>query len=197
MADLRIYAGTSGDCIAGDRHADYADEKRRVQADFISGVRLALDERRREIRGFVPAHRGSGEAFYAVMSAPEGTLDTGSFVGRIRDLFDRVEGWSIRSGTPEGELLASLGSDPPARTALGVPVAKLRDGHRAHVGVPEFGVATRELAATRAILDTDTIRRLYVISITRILDHLDEDLLLHASRDYEGVELLDVWDDSA
>jgi len=193
MTDLRIYAGTSGDCIAGDRYTDYTDEKRRVQADFLSGIRFTLDERHREIRGFVPADRGSSEAFYAALSVPDGeSIDPATFAERVRELFDRVEGWSIRTETPEGQLFDALEADTSVRTAFEAPVKKLGGGSQIHVGVPDLKTAGKQLQALWTERDSGLTDYLFVISISQDLDHLKADLILHASVEYDAVETLDV-----
>jgi len=190
--ELRVYAGTTGDPIAGDRQGDYAAERARVEADFIAGVRLAVDEPRGEIRGFVPADRGSQEAFVAAMSVPEGEpLETRAFVRGVRDLFEGVEGWRVRTDTPEGRLFDALGSAPAENPDPRVPVAPIREGQQVRAGAPDLTTAASELRAVRSSLgDTATLRN-YIISLSDNTEHTDAGLLVHVSGDFEGVRTLD------
>lgn len=190
--ELRVYAGTTGDPIAGDRQGDYSAQQARVEADFIAGVRLAVDEPRGEIRGFVPADRGSQEAFVAAMSVPDGEpLDTSAFVRAVRDLFEGVDGWRIRTGTPEGCLFEALGSEPADSREPRLPVAPVRGGEQVRAAAPNLTTAADELGAVRASLADTGIPRKYIISLSRTVEHTDVDLFVHVSGDYEGVQALD------
>lgn len=193
--ELRVYAATTGDAIAGDRHGDYAAERARVEADFIAGVRLAVDEPRGEIRGFVPADRGSQEAFVAAMSVPEDEpLETSAFVRAVRDLFEGVEGWRIRTATPEGRLFDALGSAPADGRDPRVPVAPIRDGQQVRAGAPDLTTAARELRAVRSSLADTGAPRTFIISLSDSVERTDAGLLVHVASDYDGVRTLDDGD---
>ncbi len=190
--ELRVYAATTGDAIAGDRYGDYEGEQRRVEADFTAGVRLVVDESRGEIRGFVPADRGSQEAFVAVMSVPgEGSLSPSTYAEAVTDLFDGIGGWTVRTETPEGRLLETLRSAPAGGTEPRLPVAPVEAGEQVQAGAPDFVTAASELRAARASLHDTPGHRVYVVSLSLPVEHVAADLAVHVSGDYGGVRILD------
>lgn len=190
--ELRVYAATTGDAIAGDRHGDYEGEQRRVEADFTAGVRLVIDEPRGEIRGFVPADRGSQEAFVAVMSVPgEEPLSPSIYAEAVTELFDEIDGWKIRTETPEGRLLGGLRAAPANSADPRLPVAPVAEGERIHAGVPDFATAAGELHAVRSSLHDTSSPRVYVVSLSLPVEHVETDLVVHVSGDHGGVRILD------
>lgn len=184
MSELRMYAGTTGNCIAGDRW-DYSErEQHRVESDFRAGVRLVIDEERGEIRGFVPAYRGTEEAFYAVLSVENEDVDTAAFVEAVRGLFERVDNWSIRTDTPEGQLLETLAASVEVDEESRVSIDAFSSGRQVRVGVPDLETAGRQLRTIRSRL-TDDVHRQYALSHVRSPDHLSPDLLFHVSSSYD------------
>ena len=189
MSEFRIYAATTGDCIAGDRW-EYPDEERaRIKSDFSSGVRLVVDEHRGEIRGFVPAYREADEAFYAVLSTDDDRPETDAFADAVWELFERTEGWSIRTDTSEGRLLQTLTRDTDSDEALQIPVESLTGG-TVRVGTPDVEVAGRQLRSVRAALSDDGPRQ-YAISLSRSASHLSPDLFVHVHGSYQNVTVLE------
>lgn len=189
MSEFRIYAATTGDCIAGDRW-EYPDEERaRIKSDFSSGVRLVVDEHRGEIRGFVPAYREVDEAFYAVLSTKDEPPDTDAFADAVWNLFEQTEGWSIRTGTSEGRLLTTLARDTDNDEAPLISIESLTE-ETVRVGTPDVEVAGRQLRAVRTTLSDDRPRQ-YVISLSRSASHLSADLFVHVNKSYQNVTVLE------
>jgi len=112
MRTKRIYAAASGQCL--DRNTADVDEseRSRMEADFHSGVRFAIDAANDEVRGFVPAARTSHEAFFAVVGLdPPTDSPVRLFYRTVRDIFNEYEGWAIRYGAPEGPPFRSVAAE--------------------------------------------------------------------------------------
>lgn len=189
MSQIRIYTTATGNCIAGDRREYSESEAQRVESDFRTGVRFAVDERHGEIRGFIPAYRGTEEGLCALLSVKNDPVDTAVFVKRVRGLFEQIDNWSIRTDTPEGRLLETLTTPVVAKEQPPISVDPIRDSRRLRVGEQSLEAAGQLLRMVRQRLDNNT-DRLYVISHIKSPEHLAPNLLLHVSRSYNKTTVL-------
>lgn len=188
MSEIRIYAATTGNCIAGDRR-EYSDaEQNRVESDFRTGVRFVIDERRTEIRGFVPAYRGTQEAFYAVFSSNDSPVTAVEFVEAVRNFFQQVDNWSVRYDTADGRLLEVL-SKPCAKEQSKLPIDRLSKKHQVRVSAPDLETAGSQLQTVRSVRTVETPLQ-YVLSRSKSHPHLSPDLLFHVSNSYEEMAVL-------
>lgn len=189
MTEFRVYEATTGNCIAGDRWGRRDEERSRVEADFAAGTRLVIDERQSEIRGFIPATRSSPEAFYAVFAGEESPLETTAFAKSVSDLFGRIDHWSIRTDTAEGQLLSSLRT-PATDEASHLSATRLVADEPIRIGVPTLESAGAEVQRLRSQL-TDDRPRQYIITLSRPVTHITPDLTVHVSTQYDTVLTLE------
>ena len=105
MTTSRLYSVASGQCLVRDSSEVDEFERTRAQRESRAGILFILDPDRREIRGVVPARRRTQELFYAIVRfTNDEQLRIERFLGAVADIFEKREGWEIRTKTSEGSL---------------------------------------------------------------------------------------------
>lgn len=197
----RVYTPTSRTCIHGDGVTE--SERSTVASDFESGLSLVVQRREEPVvRGFVPALRSSPEAFFAVVEPDPATDPLSAYADAVTSVFDAHDGWSIRTGHPDGRLLSEIGrvdessaSPVPdeARTTpgtvLGVPDDRTAIGAvRTLLGVGGSRTARSRDETTSA--DTERSCETVVVSRTTPVSHVEYDVLVHIG-DYDETTVVE------
>jgi hypothetical protein len=191
MTETRVYAATTGRCLAGEADGANPEERERVEHDLASGVRLVVDEVAGEVRGFVPVDRGSYEAFCATTMFAEGVpVRIEQYVARVEAVFDTRERWEIRYDTPEGAILRKFAAtnEQTAETYDAFKNDLERSGGPERIGVPGYKSAVETICdyhdPPRAAGDKEGQTSL--ISVSSTVDHITSDLLVHVSQEYDA-----------
>lgn len=187
MTSIRIYAATTGYCIAGDRQSIQPEEQKRVESDFTSGTRFVLDKELNEIRCFVPAHRQSQEPFYAVQSGPSReSVTINLFINSLSEFFDQRDQWSIRFDSAWGSILKTDFYSSESQISRYTPIINSIQNSKKCVGVPDYKTAMKELYSlvTNDLAEDGSV---FVIGNSTSIEHVPYSILYHVSNDYTDV----------
>lgn len=191
MSEWRVYAATTGRCLAGKRDEEYGSEQERVRQDFASGARLVVNERRREIRGFVPVDRDSSEVFFVAVSFVESEeMTIKKYCSTVNKIIEKNDRWRVREGPPEGKLPEYL-----IESVENPGDIELADGidQSLRVGVPGYRAAAGHIVRFHSNSDDlvpTATSNVSVISLTRTHSHIDNDSLIHVSGEYDSPTVL-------
>lgn len=183
MVEWRVYAATTGRCLAGERNVDYKNEQHRIEQDFASGIRFVVDNVRNEIRGFVPVDRGSREAFFFITVFSESEpVSISQHLSIMAECFEQRDRWQIRTNTPEGRLVEWLqdATNGKLEVERSYPV-----DDNTYVKIPDYRTAAFQLVEfCSQSLSTESVDdRIAAISLSKSINHMDYDILFHVASD--------------
>lgn len=187
-SDYRIYAATTGQCVTRNVADIDEDERRRVSQDFYAGVRLVVDDARREVRGFVPVRRTAQEAFFGVVTLEaERTAPYRTFRATIEEAVETYQNWTLRRETSEWSLVDRAADGSTADTRPEGLERALRSESPVRVATPSLEAAGDILytVETEAILGGDTPHAV-VVTTGGDPSHLDYSLLVSVTDGHES-----------
>lgn len=183
MGTLRVYAATTGDCVAGDQRGAFDAQRRRIEQDFSTGVRFVIDETIGEIRCFHPVALNSKQAFYIVHeSEPE--PNPLHLIDDVKSLFEGHDDWGIQSELSTGPLLEALSSNDTPQPSDSITLQN-QNGDTIQFGAPDYEHAGKLVRATRQRSQSPAI---YVVGTTLQIQHIEPNLVAHVSDAYGHIE---------
>lgn len=178
MSTIRVYAATTGECVAGHRRGEFDLQRERVGRDFTSGARFVLDEQLGEIRCFHPVAPGSEQAFYLAYDA-EDEVSPMVMVETARELFADHDAWGIQPQVSTGPLLEAFTNGPGNASDITLPADS-----SVRFGVPEYEQAAALIEVARSRTDRPGV---YVVAVSPDVEHLEYDLAVHVAEGYEDI----------